>query len=575
MPTITNFGDLVTTGNAVVQGTGTSTFAGLVTFAQGFTTPSDVTVTSTLNSTNVVASGNISGANISSSANIWSTANVNAANIFATKNVSASCNVNGTNLYMTGNIWGANLTSSGNVWASSNVNGTNLYMTGNVWGGNFTSLYNIWAGSNVNGTNLYMTGNVSCGTLNVTGWSNLSTMNVVSANIANIYTTNITGFIGSQWTGIIGFPIYYLSNVGIGDSTPATANLQVTGNIISTNSVSTTNILAIGNISGANLTSTYNVWAGSNLNSTNVWATGNIWAANIASGGFRSNTTNTVITGTVNLSSLLVNGSAATTNQTIISTGTGAGVQWGTIVGSQWSTTGSDIYYTTGKVGIGSSSPGYPLHVSGTGQSKAAPYTNLAFQTDTWTQAYEPSTAATIKIFTDGNIGCTEVDVFSDRRIKDEIRDTNSERNLQIIKSLQVRDFSYIDKLEHGLATFTGLVAQEVKEVFEPAVSVHDGTIPSVFQVPVSFSNRTCVFRIKIENVQVGDKIKVLDESTEKVLEVLQVSDFEIEFSEELVGPRIFVYGQIVNDLHTVSYDRIVPVLISAVQELLKKVEAK
>jgi hypothetical protein len=467
MPTITNFGDVVTTGNAVVQGTGTSSFAGLVTFAQGFSTSADVTVSSTLNSTNVVATGNITGANLVSTFNVW-----------------AASNVNGANLYMTGNVWGGNLTSQYNVWAGSNVNTTNVRATGNITGANLVSTFNVWAGSNVN----------------------------------------------------------------------------------------TINVSATGNITGANLVSTFNVWAGSNVNATNVAVTGNLWASNLTSGGFQSNTMNTVITSTLNLSKLLVNGATATTNQTLISTGSGADVTWGTIIGSQWTTSGSDIYYTTGKVAIGTSTVTYPLTVSGTGASAAAPYSNLAYQDGGWTQAYEPSTAATIKIYTDGKIGCTEVDVFSDRRIKTDICDSDPSMNLDTIRKLCVREFKYRDPIEHGSAIYTGLVAQEVKEVFPSAVSVHEGVIPDIFQVPISFSGGVCQFQNKIEGVTIGSSVKVLDENVEKIMKVIRISDFEIEFDSEIKGPKVFVYGQVVKDLHTVSYDRLVPILISAVQELAKKI---
>lgn len=323
-----------------------------------------------------------------------------------------------------------------------------------------------------------------------------------------------------------------------------------------------------GNLASSNLTSSGNIWASSNVNGVNVFASGNVWAANIATGGFRSNTSNTVFTSTLNFSSLLVNGLTATSNQTLITTGSGAGVQWGTIVGSQWTSYGTDIYFTGGNVAIGTTSPAYPLHVSGTAGAKAAPYSNLAYQVDGWAQAYEATAATTLKIYTDGKIGCTEVDVFSDRRIKTDIQDSDSSKDLDTIRALRVREFRYKDPIEHGSITYTGLVAQEVKEVFPAAVSTHDGIIPDIFQVPTSFSGRTCQFKNRIEGLRVGAHVKVLDESVEKFLEVTRVSEFEIEFDSEIDGPKVFVYGQAVQDLHTVSYDRLVPLLISAVQAL-------
>jgi len=41
---------------------------------------------------------------------------------------------------------------------------------------------------------------------------------------------------------------------------------------------------------------------------------------------------------------------------------------WASVASSQWTTTGADIYYTTGSVGINTSSPAYKLQVAGSGE---------------------------------------------------------------------------------------------------------------------------------------------------------------------------------------------------------------
>lgn len=392
-------------------------------------------------------------------------------------------------------------------------------------------------------------------------------------NFGDVVTTGnavVQGLGPSSFAG----PLTVSNTFTITGAVTTFTNVTVTGNLASSNLTSSANIWASSNVNGANVFATGNVSASSNVNGSNLYVTGNVWAANIATGGFVSNTANTVLSSTLNLlGGLLISGSVAASEQTIVTTGTGAGIKWGTIKGSQWTTAGSDIYFATGKVGIGTSTVTYPLTVSGTAVSAAAPYSNLAYQVDGWAQAYEATNPVSLKIYTDGKIGCTEVDVFSDRRIKTDIQDSDSSRDLDTIRALRVREFRYKDPVEHGSSTYTGLVAQEVKEVFPAAVSTHDGIIPDIFQVPTSFSGRTCQFKNRIEGLVPGAHVKVLDESVEKFLEVTRVSEFEIEFDSEIDGPKVFVYGQAVQDLHTVSYDRLVPLLISAVQELSKKLE--
>ena len=72
---------------------------------------------------------------------------------------------------------------------------------------------------------------------NITSVGTLTSLNVATfANIANIYTTNIVGFIGSQWT-TVGSNLYYANAVSIGATTTSAATLSVTGNIYASNSI--------------------------------------------------------------------------------------------------------------------------------------------------------------------------------------------------------------------------------------------------------------------------------------------------------------------------------------------------
>jgi hypothetical protein len=61
--------------------------------------------------------------------------------------------------------------------------------------------------------------------------------------------------------------------------------------------------------------------------------------------------------------------SYGTSGQVLTSAGSGASPTWTTAASSQWTTSGSNIYYSGGKVGIGTSSPSSALHISGVATS--------------------------------------------------------------------------------------------------------------------------------------------------------------------------------------------------------------
>jgi Chaperone of endosialidase len=250
MPTITNYGDVVTTGNTTSQGTGSSTFAGSL----GCTT---------LTATGVSVSGSAS--------------------------VAQFLGVGG---FTPG---GSTFGVTGNVYASNALNTTNVFATTLTVSNSIAIAGNLYASNAVQTTSAFLSG-----TLNVQGTSNLWV-----ANIANIYTTNIVGFVGSQWVGLIGSPLYYSQQVGIGTASAPPASgptLYVSGNIYASNAVQTTNVVASGNVSAAQFLGvggfilapgnptvgvTGNVYASNAVQTTNVVASGNVSAAQLLGvGGF-------------------------------------------------------------------------------------------------------------------------------------------------------------------------------------------------------------------------------------------------------------------------------------------------
>jgi hypothetical protein len=85
----------------------------------------------------------------------------------------------------------------------------------------------------------------------------------------------------------------------------------------------------------------------------------------IARGGTNTNATPTAGTVAYGTGSAIAYSAVGTAGQALVSNGASA-PSWSTITSSQWVTSGANIYYTTGNVGIGTTSPGSALDVKGT-----------------------------------------------------------------------------------------------------------------------------------------------------------------------------------------------------------------
>jgi len=72
------------------------------------------------------------------------------------------------------------------------------------------------------------------------------------------------------------------------------------------------------------------------------------------------------------------------------------------------------------------------------------------------------------------------------------------------------------------------------------------------------------------EAVTVGERIQLLTEDTEATFEVLEVERGRFRVDLAYSG-KVFIYGREVNDFHTVDYEAIAMLNVSATQELVKR----
>jgi hypothetical protein len=113
------------------------------------------------------------------------------------------------------------------------------------------------------------------------------------------------------------------------------------------------------NLVGPNTASTFNL---------NVPATSSTIATLTGTETFTNKTlTSPTLTSPNITTALTLTSAAGTSGQVLTSAGSGAAPTWTTVSASQWTTTGSNIYYSTGNVGINTSTPARRFEVNGAG----------------------------------------------------------------------------------------------------------------------------------------------------------------------------------------------------------------
>ena len=166
---------------------------------------------------------------------------------------SALSNLNASNVAfgtLSTSVFPASGVTAGTYGSSSNISQITIDQYGRVTSAaNVASVSSQWTG--LPGSSIYYIPGVSIGSSNNATANLQVTGNVYVSNSVttqNVFATTYYGDggllsnVASQWSGTKGSPIYYVPNVSIGSSVDATANLQVTGNVYVSNAVTVPNV---------------------------------------------------------------------------------------------------------------------------------------------------------------------------------------------------------------------------------------------------------------------------------------------------------------------------------------------
>jgi hypothetical protein len=169
---------------------------------------------------------------------------------------------------------------------------------------------------------------------------------------------------------------------------------------------------------------------------------------------------------------------------------------------------------------------------------------------------------------------------FSDKRIKKNIQNLDGDESLNILRKITPCKYNLID-VQQGNKLNYGFIAQDLELIVPDCINITKGEVPNIYSV----GNVTNGNIITLENSDVNmlqldmsnAEILVYDisgvEKNIKIKHIIDNKTFEIE--DTIKDTKVFVFGQKVNDLKTITYNYIYTILTSCVKRIDETVESQ
>jgi hypothetical protein len=253
-----------------------------------------------------------------------------------------------------------------------------------------------------------------------------------------------------------------------------------------------------------------------------------------------------------------------------------------------------------GNVGIGTTLPKVPFHVSGgvdpNVSSGSRSYfrfgeSGLTNQVGGWTAT--TSIYATHAIVCGSYLSSVAGTIgASDERIKTDITDVDDGSALETLRLLKPKKYKYKDVINRGDEPVWGFIAQEVRETLPYATQLQKECLPNIYELAnVSDSNVITLTNFDTSNLESNAMVlKMYDiDDKEHLVNIVEVVDgHSVRVDEDLsewtgsvdetgnvaAGNQIFVYGQEVDDFIYLQKDAIWTVATAALQEVDRQQQA-
>ena len=361
-------------------------------------------------------------------------------------------------------------------------------------------------------------------------------------------------------------------NVGIGTTAP-TAALSVAGAITATGAITANGTLTAGTLStGGTLTASGAISGGSLSSSSTITATGTITGAAFTATGTTTagafSTAGTVAaTGAISSSNAVK--AAGTSGHTFASGDADGGLFSAGDGLVSLRTNGIDRLKinASGLVQINTTTTLGQLNI---GSILATYYKYGGLNTNGGNSNNEQRTNNPLSINAEGTVFCTLVDISSDTRIKTNLHRTDSAQDLKTLMAINITDYQFKDTATNGNAPQKKVIAQQVEQVFPQAVSIRQGIIPDIYKDTVVKDH----WVLLPTDLKVGEKVRMISTAGESLEEVLEVRPDAFRTALQPADDKAFIYGRQVPDFHSVDYDAIAMLNVSATQQLKNEQDA-
>ena len=234
---------------------------------------------------------------------------------------------------------------------------------------------------------------------------------------------------------------------------------------------------------------------------------------------------------------------------------------------------------TTGRVGIGTSSPDFPLHIT---SFRNGQYTGIhgeyyaRLNATSWSiygRYYDNHGTKNISLKTSYGIwNQGELFSTSDERIKENILDVSDNVALQQLRDISCCFYEYKDKVIKGTDKTIGFIAQQVRENMPMAVSIQKGIIPNEMRnienpqwTTLTDASGNNTYKLTITDLlDASGNIKYRfymsndpsgNDECEKEITSLENDPKSFIFEEQ--WQNVFLYGKEVDDFHTLDKQKL------------------